>query len=55
MSGPLVGSVNLAATTTQQQVLLTIPPFSYRTGTLTVNVASSGKLVQIDGVAISRV
>jgi hypothetical protein len=51
----LVGQINLAATTTQWQVLFTMAPFSFRTGTVTVKVASSGRLVAIDGVAISPV
>jgi hypothetical protein len=51
----LVGTINLAATTTQRQVLFAIAPFSYRTGTVTVKVTSSGRLVQVDGVAISPV
>jgi len=35
-------------------VLFAMAPFSYRTGTITVKVLSSGRLVQIDGVALSR-
>jgi len=50
----LVGKVNLASATTQRQVLFAMAPFSYRTGTITVKVLSSGRLVQIDGVALSR-
>ncbi len=49
-----VGKIDLAATTTQRQVLFTMPLFSYRTGTVTVKVLSSGRTVQIDGLALSR-
>jgi hypothetical protein len=30
------------------------PKFSYRAGTVTVTVVSSGKTVQIEGVTVSR-
>jgi hypothetical protein len=51
----LVGTINLAAPATHWQSLVTMAPFSYRTGTVTVKVLSNGRLVQIDGIAISPV
>jgi hypothetical protein len=51
----LLSAINLAAPTTHQQVLLATPPFTYHAGALTLRVASSGRLVQIDGIAISPV
>src|SRR5450631_983143 len=51
----LVGTINLAAPATRWQSLVTMAPFSYRTGTVTVRVLSNGRLVQIDGIAISPV
>jgi hypothetical protein len=50
-----IGTVNLAAATTQRTALIPLAPFSYRIGKVTLRVLSSGKLVQIDGIAISRV
>lgn len=50
----LIGTINLASTTTQYQSLLTLPAFSYRAGTVTVKVLSTGKPVHIDGLALSR-
>ena len=49
-----VGTVNLAASTTLRKSLIVLPRFSYRTGTVTIKVLSSGKLVQLDGLGISR-
>jgi hypothetical protein len=50
----LIGEVNLAAASLHYRSLITLPAFSYRTGTLTVKVLTSGKPVQIDGLAMSR-
>jgi hypothetical protein len=51
-----LGVVSLAATTTQRQVLLALPALtSARSGTLRIAITSpSGRLVQIDGIAIRR-
>ncbi|MGH3369371.1 MAG: hypothetical protein ACRDPR_05165 [Nocardioidaceae bacterium] len=51
-----LGSVNLAASTTQRKVLIALPALTApRSGTLRIVVTSaSGRLVQIDGVAIRR-
>jgi hypothetical protein len=48
-----IGQISLAATSTSYQNLILLPPFSYRTGTVTVKVVSRGKPVQIDGLALS--
>jgi hypothetical protein len=50
----LVGTVNLAASTTLRQQVIPLRPFALRTGTVVVKVLSSGKLVQVDGLGISR-
>jgi hypothetical protein len=50
----LVGTVNLYAATTQRQVMLTLPAFSLRTGTVVLKILSTNKLVQVDGIGISR-
>jgi len=49
-----IGQVSLAAASTTFQNLILLPPFGYRTGTVTVKVVSKGKPVQLDGLAISR-
>jgi hypothetical protein len=54
VSGELIGKVSLHATTLRNQQLIKLPVFSYRTGTVTIKVLSSGKLVRIDGLGISR-
>jgi hypothetical protein len=51
----LVGSVNLAASTTQRAVQITVAQLTtLRSGTVTIKVTSSGKTVQIDGLGIRR-
>jgi len=50
----LIGKLNLAAASLHHRSLITLPAFSYRTGTVTVKVLTSGKPVLIDGLAISR-
>jgi hypothetical protein len=50
----LVGAVDLHAASTHERQLLTLPAFGYRTGTVTLKVLTSGKLVRIDGVGTSR-
>ena len=50
-----IATINLYAATTQRQVLVTLPPFSYRTGTVVLRSLSTGKTVQVDGLGISRV
>jgi hypothetical protein len=54
VNGALIGKVSLHATTTQNRRLITLPAFTYRTGTVTIKVLTSGKLVRIDGLGISR-
>lgn len=51
-----LGTVSLAASTTQRQALIALPALSAaRSGTLRIVVTSAtGRLVQIDGVAIRR-
>ncbi|TCM46640.1 choice-of-anchor D domain-containing protein [Kribbella sp. VKM Ac-2568] len=48
-------TINLAASTTQRQVLIGLPVQSTLfSGTLTFSTRSTGKLVQIDGLAVGR-
>jgi len=54
LSGRLFTTVNLRAASTQRRALISLPAFSQRTTTVTLKVMSSGKLVQIDGLAVAR-
>ena len=49
-----IGQISLAATSTAYQSLIPLPRFSYSSATVTVKVVSSGKPVQLDGLAVSR-
>jgi hypothetical protein len=49
-----IGQISLAAAKTSYQNLILLPPFSYRSATVVVKVVSSGKPVQLDGLAVSR-
>ncbi len=50
----LIGTVNLAAAHTARRVVILLPAFSLRSGTVKIKVITSGKSVQIDGVGMSR-
>jgi hypothetical protein len=50
----LMGKVNLAAPTLRRQQLLMLPRFSYRAGTIVLRSLTTRKLVQIDGLVITR-
>jgi len=54
VNGSSVGTVNLYSATTLRKAVISLPPFSYRTGTVTLKVLSTGKLIQVDGLGISR-
>jgi alpha-tubulin suppressor-like RCC1 family protein len=54
VNGKSVGTVNLYSATTIRKAVIALTPFSYRTGTVTLKVLSSGKLIQLDGLGISR-
>jgi alpha-tubulin suppressor-like RCC1 family protein len=54
VNGSPVGTVNLYSATTLRQAVISLPPFSYRIGTVTLKVLSTGKTVQVDGLGISR-
>lgn len=49
-----VGTVSLVTNRTHLQQLLTVPVFGLRTGTVVIRTLTSGPLVQIDGVLITR-
>lgn len=55
VAGSLVGKVNLYSATTKRAQVLALPAFALKSGTVTVKVLSSGKTIQIDGLAITRV
>ena len=51
----LIGAIDLSSPALAYQQLFVLPRFAVRTGTLTLVVGSAdGKLVQLDGVAISK-
>jgi hypothetical protein len=50
----LIGKTTLYAASTAYRQLILLPKFTYRTGTVTVKVLTSGKTIQIDGLALSR-
>lgn len=50
-----VGTLNLTAATTQARVLMVLPAFRYRTGTVTVKSIKAGALTRIDGLGLTRV
>jgi hypothetical protein len=52
--GHQIGTINLHSSTTRHQVVLALPKFTARAGTVTVKVVSRGKAVQIDGLAVSH-
>jgi hypothetical protein len=53
--GTLLKQVSLAAPTPEKKRLLALGPFaSLREGTVRMRVSSSGRPVQIDGLAVSR-
>ena len=49
-----IGQISLAAASTTYQNLILLPRFSYSTAAVAVQVVSSGKPVQLDGLAVSR-
>ena len=52
--GPhLIGKIDTSGSTLYRK-LYVLSPFSYRTGTVTIKVLSSGKPVKIDGLGITR-
>jgi hypothetical protein len=54
VGGTLIAKVNLAAKATANRVLIALPSFSLRSGTVTLKVLSAGHSVQVDGLAIIR-
>ena len=49
-----VAKVSLASAKTHYRSVVLLPRFTYRAATITLKVLSSGRLVQIDGLGISR-
>ena len=47
-----IGTISLASSTTHYRSLILLPAFSYRTGTVRIEVISSGKPVQLDGLRL---
>jgi hypothetical protein len=55
LGGRYIGAANLYAATTRRQTLIALPVQpSLFSGTLTITTRSTGKLVQIDGLAVRR-
>lgn len=54
VDGKRVGRINLAAPSRQRRQVIMLEPFARERGTVTVTVRSSGKLVQIDGLVLTR-
>jgi hypothetical protein len=54
VGGTLVGSVNLAASSTHYRTLLYVSRFSLRSGSVVLKTLTSNKLVQVDGLLLSR-
>jgi hypothetical protein len=52
--GTRIHTINLHSATTSHQVVLALPTFTARTGTVTIQVVSTGKTVSIDGLAVSH-
>jgi hypothetical protein len=50
----LIKTINLHHAKTQHKVVIGLPSFALRTTTVRLKVLSSGKTVQIDGLAVSR-
>lgn len=51
--GALIGRISLAGRLAYR-VVYTLPPFSYRTGAVTLKVLSSGRRVSVDALLLSR-
>ena len=52
-NGTSLGQVSLYATTTKRKQIFSTAPFTtVQTGTLEIRVVSSGKVIEIDGVAL---
>jgi hypothetical protein len=51
----LIKKINLHRATTQRMAILALPALSPRIATVKVKVLTAGKVVQIDGLAVSRV
>lgn len=50
----LIGTINLFAPQVHYRSILPLPRFAYRIGTVTLRVRSSGRPVQLDGLAVTR-
>lgn len=53
VAGSLIAKVNLAATVSARKLII-LPAFPLTTGTVKLKVLSSGKLVQVDALGLSR-
>jgi hypothetical protein len=50
----LIGRVNLSTSSTHNRVVKLLPPFSARSGTVSVKVLTAGRPVVIDGLVTSH-
>lgn len=54
VNGRLLKAVSLASSTTQRGVVITLPTFGYREASIVLRTVTSHKIVQIDGLGLSR-
>jgi len=54
LNGSLYRTIDLYRSTLVRKVLFSLPRFSYRKATVTLKVLTTNKLVEIDGLALSR-
>jgi uncharacterized membrane protein len=54
VGGTRVGTVDLRSAVTHRRQLLALAPFPFRLGAVVVRTLSGGRLVQVDGLALSR-
>jgi len=54
LGSTLIGKVNLVRSTKASRVLVVLPSFSLRSGTVTIKVLTSGKPVLIEGLGVFR-
>jgi hypothetical protein len=50
----LIGKINLYLSVTRYKQILFLPKFSYRSGTVVIRSLTARKLVQVDGLVVTR-
>jgi hypothetical protein len=54
VDGKRIGRVNLRATSRHRRQVVMLPAFRRQHATITLRVRTSGQLVQVDGLVLSR-